>query len=191
MVLVDELGAGTDPQEGAALAIAVLDNLKDRGAEVLATTHYTELKKYALSKADVQNASMEFNVETLSPTYKLITGIPGKSNAFAISEKLGLSKAVIKNAAGMIDNDEMRFEEVISAVEREKRLAEEERDEAIMLNLSVKKKAKILEEEKEELEKNKKKIMDRTKEEATNIVKQAKQLTEDMQRNAVDRKSVV
>ena len=97
----------------------------------MATTHYTELKKYALSKADVQNASIEFNVETLSPTYKLITGIPGKSNAFAISEKLGLSKAVIKNAAGMIDNDEMRFEEVISAVEREKRLAEEERDEAI------------------------------------------------------------
>lgn len=182
LVLVDELGAGTDPQEGAALAIAVLDNLKDRGAEVLATTHYTELKKYALSKADVQNASMEFNVETLSPTYKLITGIPGKSNAFAISEKLGLSKAVIKNAAGMIDNDEMRFEEVISAVEREKRLAEEERDEAIMLNLSVKKKAKILEEEKEELEKNKKKIMDRAREEAADIVRQAKQLTEDMQR---------
>ena len=93
-----------------------------------------------------------------------------------------MSKAVIKNAAGMIDNDEMRFEEVISAVEREKRLAEEERDEAIMLNLSVKKKAKILEEEKEELEKNKKKIMDRAREEAADIVRQAKQLTEDMQR---------
>lgn len=181
LVLLDELGAGTDPQEGAALAIAVLDELKDRGVKILATTHYTELKKYALSKSDVQNASMEFNIDTLSPTYRLITGIPGKSNAFAISEKLGLSKGIIEKANSMLDRKEIKFEEVISAIEEERKIAEAERDEAIMLNLTIKKKAAALEEEKEKLEAKKRKILDRAREEALEMVEEAKGLTAEMQ----------
>ncbi len=180
LVLLDELGAGTDPQEGAALAIAILEDLKSKGAKVLATTHYTELKKYALSKSDIQNASMEFDLDTLSPTYRLITGIPGKSNAFAISEKLGLSKKVIGEANRLLDRKEIEFEEVISAIENERRLAEQERDEAIMLNLSMKKKSKMLEEQIDALEAKKEKILQRAREEANKMVREAKELTTEM-----------
>jgi len=130
LVLLDELGAGTDPLEGAALGIAELERLKESGALVAATTHYTELKKYALSTPGVENASMEFNVETLSPTYKLRVGLPGKSNAFEISEKLGLDKSIIERAAELMGEEQLEFEEAVSRVEADQAAAEARRAEA-------------------------------------------------------------
>ena len=170
LVLLDELGAGTDPTEGAALAIAVLEKLKSAGARSIATTHYTELKKYAISTDGVENASMEFDVETLSPTYRLVTGIPGKSNAFEISGKLGLSREIIDRARELLKEGDIAFEDVISALEEDKRLAEEERDEAIMLNIQMKKM-------KEELEKE----LARAREEARAIVKEAREVSREVQ----------
>ena len=120
LVLLDELGAGTDPTEGAALGIALLEALHQKGALVCATTHYTELKKYALESPDAINASMEFDVETLSPTYKLRLGLPGKSNAFEISRKLGLPEETIHRAEELLDSNALEFEEVVSKVEQDK-----------------------------------------------------------------------
>lgn len=125
LVLLDELGAGTDPSEGAALGIAELEKLREMGALVVATTHYTELKKYALSTPGVENASMEFNVETLSPTYKLRLGLPGKSNAFEISRKLGLSEAIITRAAELLGENQMDFENAVTRVEEDRKRAED------------------------------------------------------------------
>ena len=119
LVLLDELGAGTDPSEGAALGISELEKLRELGALVAATTHYTELKKYALSTPGVENASMEFNVETLSPTYKLRVGLPGKSNAFEISRKLGLDESIIDRAAELLGENQLNFEEAVSRVEED------------------------------------------------------------------------
>ncbi len=120
LVLLDELGSGTDPSEGAALGIAELEKLREQGALVVATTHYTELKKYALSTEGVENASMEFNVETLSPTYKLRVGLPGKSNAFEISRKLGLDENIIDRATELLGDNQLSFEEAVTRVEEDK-----------------------------------------------------------------------
>ena len=124
LVLLDELGAGTDPSEGAALGIAELEKLREQGALIAATTHYTELKQYALSTEGVENASMEFNVETLSPTYKLRVGLPGKSNAFEISRKLGLSESIIDRATEILGESKMNFEEAVSRVEADQKKTE-------------------------------------------------------------------
>lgn len=128
LVLIDELGAGTDPVEGAALAVAILEDLRQKGAKIAATTHYSELKEYALRTARVENASCEFSVETLKPTYKLLTGIPGRSNAFAISEKLGISRGVIEYAAELISADNTRFEDVVDTLEKTRLQMESERE---------------------------------------------------------------
>lgn len=186
LVLVDELGAGTDPTEGAALAIAVLEDLNKKGANTIATTHYTELKKYAIETNGVQNASMEFNVETLSPTYKLTIGIPGKSNAFEISEKLGLPREIIEKARTLLDKGDIEFENVISSIEEDKKLAEAERDEAVFINLEMKRQKEELDKKIKKLEEQKEKILVKAKEEARDILKEAKEVAEEAQKQLKD-----
>lgn len=182
LILLDELGAGTDPTEGAALAISILENLKARGAYTIATTHYNELKKYALSTKGVENGSMEFNVDTLSPTYRLMIGIPGKSNAFEISRKLGLPEHLIQRASRLLERGDIEFEDVISAIEEDKKKAEAERYEAVLLNISMKKQKEELDRRQALLEEKEKKIIHQAKEEARNILKEARETANDVNR---------
>lgn len=182
LVLLDELGAGTDPTEGAALAISVLDKLKTVGAYTVATTHYNELKKYAISTEGVENGSMEFDVDTLSPTYRLLTGIPGKSNAFEISRKLGLSDEIIDRASTLLQRGDIQFEEVLGKIERDRRKAQQERDEAMALKASVKRKEEEIERRSAELEEREKKIIAKAKEEAREILKGARETATDVSR---------
>ena len=182
LVLLDELGAGTDPTEGAALAIAVLEKLRANGALIFATTHYTELKKYAISTAGVQNASMEFDVETLSPTYRLTIGIPGKSNAFEISRKLGLSESIIDKARELLEGRDIEFEDVIAALEDDRKRAEEERDQAIALNIAMKKQKQELEQREAEIKQKKSEILAKAREEAREIVREARDTTREVQK---------
>lgn len=182
LVLLDELGAGTDPTEGAALAISILENLKARGTATMATTHYNELKKYAISTIGVENASMEFDIRTLSPTYRLAIGIPGKSNAFEISKKLGIDESIIDRASHLIERGDIEFENVISAIEADKKKAENERDEAIMINAVMKKKQEELERKTEELKTKKEKIIADAREEARSIIRDAKETAKEVQK---------
>ena len=130
LILFDELGAGTDPVEGAALAAAIIEQSRELGALVAATTHYAELKVYAMTTPGVENASCEFDVNSLAPTYRLLIGIPGKSNAFAISERLGLPKEIIDKASARIDAENVRFEDVITRLEQQRQQMEQEKDQA-------------------------------------------------------------
>lgn len=180
LVLLDELGAGTDPTEGAALAISVLEKLAVWKAYTIATTHYNELKKYALSTEGVENGSMEFNVNTLSPTYKLLIGVPGKSNAFEISRKLGLSEDLIDRAGQLLEKGDIEFEDVLSAIEKDKQRAEAERDEAILLNISMKKQKEDIERRTKALEEKEQEIIRQAKEEARSILKEARETANDV-----------
>lgn len=173
LVLLDELGAGTDPSEGAALGIAELEKLREKGALVVATTHYTELKQYALATEGVENASMEFNVETLSPTYKLRVGLPGKSNAFEISRKLGLSEEIIDRASELLGENQLSFEEAVSRVE-----ADQVKTEAALAH------AKSAKTEADESLKAAQDELERARAEADKIVEKAKSEARQMLRDA-------
>lgn len=182
LVLLDELGAGTDPTEGAALAISILDKLRKMGASVFATTHYTELKKYALSTDGVKNASMEFDVETLSPTYKLLIGIPGKSNAFEISKKLGLSQEIIGYAESLIEGGDMEFEDVISSIADDRKIADQERMEASRLAEEARVIKENIQAKERKIESKRQEILDKAREEAREILREAKETTKELQK---------
>jgi DNA mismatch repair protein MutS2 len=175
LVLLDELGAGTDPTEGAALAIAILETLRARGALVLATTHYTELKKYAISEDGAENASMEFDVESLSPTYKLTIGTAGRSNAFEISRKLGLPSDVVSRAADFMDAGSIAFESVLEQVERDRQVAEADRDEALALKLSIHEQKKEIEKRRAEIDARRQTLLDKASSEAERIMADARE----------------
>lgn len=180
LALFDELGAGTDPTEGAALAISVIEYLRKRGVKVAATTHYPEIKLYALSGEGIRNASLEFSVETLMPTYRLIMGMPGRSNAFAISKKLGLCDEILDNAQSRISKDALKFEDVLSAIDENRVLAEREKAEAEALKRQVAELKKELKIKKDDTYKKNREIIEKARAEAVEITEEAQRRAEEI-----------
>ncbi len=170
LVLLDELGSGTDPVEGAALAVSIINNLKESGAEIVTTTHYQELKMYALETDGIVNASCEFDTKTLQPTYKIIFGTPGKSNAFEIALKLGMDRGIIERSKRLINNENKQFESILEKLENERQRYEKNRISTENLRKEVKELKKKLDEERAELENSKQKILERASRDANAIV---------------------
>ncbi|MCM1245605.1 MAG: endonuclease MutS2, partial [Roseburia sp.] len=179
LALFDELGAGTDPVEGAALAISILDDLMNRQVTAMATTHYSELKIYALSTEHVENASCEFDVESLQPTYRLLIGVPGKSNAFAISSKLGLPQNIIDKANSLVGEDAKSFEDVVTNLEETRKELEAEQAKAATYRQEIERQKKKLEEKNERIDQAKDKILHRANEEANEILQKAKDVADE------------
>ena len=174
LILLDELGAGTDPVEGAALATSILETLRSRGAKIAATTHYAELKGFALSTPGVENASCEFDVTTLRPTYRLLIGAPGRSNAFAISQRLGIPEEVVDRARELVSTDSVKFEEVVDALEKSRQSMEAAEDEARRLKIEAQRAKDEAAKLKNTVERDRERMLEQARGEAMRIVSQAK-----------------
>lgn len=170
LVLLDELGAGTDPIEGAALAIAILENLKYKGAKVVATTHYAEIKEFAIRTHRVENGCCEFDLKTLKPTYKLLIGVPGSSNAFAISSRLGLDYNIVERAKDLVSSENKRFEEVVKTLEKNRMELDEKRKEANLLNIQAQKRKQEAEDAMDRAKLDAKRYIDSAKMAAGNLL---------------------
>ena len=186
LVLFDELGGGTDPVEGAALAAAIIEHARSLGALVAATTHYAELKVYAMTTPGVENASCEFDVETLAPTYRLLVGIPGKSNAFAISQRLGLPQEIIQQAAARVSAENVRFVDVLTKLDQQRQEMEKEQRQAAQLRLEMEQAAAKAQEYRDSLQKEKEKNEARAKAEARAILDEARRTADEVFRELGD-----
>lgn len=178
LVLLDELGAGTDPAEGAALAMSILEFLQINNVKTVATTHYSELKAFAYSHPRIINASVEFNVETLQPTYRLLMGIPGKSNAFEIARKLGIKEEIVQRAGELLSQEEVQAADLIANLEMNQRVSEQERDEAVALRAEVELIKKRLEEKEIELHNREIEIIQKAQQESLRIIKETREQSE-------------
>lgn len=174
LVLIDEIGAGTDPEEGTALAMAILEHLREQGIRTIATTHYGELKAFAYTQEGVENASVEFDIETLRPTYRLLIGVAGSSNAFAISQRLGLPQELVEKARVLAGGEHQKFESVLSVMEEHKRASEKERQEAVALRQESVRLRQIIDREKQSWEIKKKDALAKARAEADELMRQTR-----------------
>ncbi len=188
LVLVDELGSGTDPVEGAALATSILKKLYEVGALTIATTHYSELKTFAIQTEGIENASCEFDIESLRPTYKLLIGIPGKSNAFAISKKLGLSDEIIHQAEEMLTEESIRFEDILGDMEKDRRIAREQKELSDKILAEAKEQSEKTKREQEKLTKKKEEIIQKAREEARDLLLDAEEEANEIIKELTDLK---
>ncbi len=190
LILLDELGAGTDPAEGSALAIAILEHVHERGSRIVATTHFSELKAYAYDRKGFINASMEFDVQTLSPTYRLLLGVPGRSNAFAIAERLGLMPEVIEHARGQVNEEDQRVESMIASLEQNRLEAEADKQTAAQLRLESEKLRERLNEQQRKAEQQREQLMRKAEQEAREAVakarREADEIIADLRRMAME-----